>query len=1056
MRFNDDLVLGLDLGTNSLGWALLRKEVGSNQPTHIVDAGVRVFEAGMDGDIASGRAESRCAERRDARSIRRNLARRRRRMLKLQHLLQKYSLLPEGDDIEVIILKLDEEARKYCRSINQETRPSDKVIAHTYPYYLRCLALDSELPPYLLGRAIYHLAQRRGFWSNRKSLTDSEEGVVKEGISQLSKDMDEAGARTLGEYFAYVDPTKTRIRKRWTARSMYKDEFTQIMKMQSELLTDAQVKQIEKAIFFQRKLKSVKHLIGHCSLEKNKIRCPWYRIEAQQFRILQNLNNLRVTEFDGTLRDLSQEEYSKLLVILNAETDDLDKNGNIKITKARKLISLPKGATFSIEAGGEKSLKGNRTLAAVKRVFGDRWDEFSDSDQEKMIHDLHSFEKEKPLIKRAMNVWKLTPEKAVEFAAIRLEADYCNLSLKAIKRLNPLLREGMAYSEAVKEVYPDSFKSDGIVHDHLPMLNTASLDLRNPVVERCLTELRQVVNSVIRKYGKPGSVRVELARDIKRSNKEKKSLIKKNRELEKERNIARNEIETEFPAYKPNRDDILKIQLAKECNWICPYTGRGIGLKALLGTHPQFEIEHIIPRSRSLDDSYINKTLCYTEENSKKGNRTPYEAYHDTKQYDDILNRVTSFNGRLSGRKLELFEMQPDEVEKQFADFSSRHLNDTRYASKEAAAYLGLLYGGVNSAIDGKRRVNVLSGGLTYNIRSMYNMNNILGDGDLKTRDDHRHHAVDAVAIAMTSNATVQKLSKHALSLEESGNNYIHFSMGDGKPVENWDSFLDDLEETIDKIKVSHHISKKVRGSFHKETFYSKEHDFTKNGKEIKVRHVRTPVEALSIKDIDRIVDSGIQKAIIEKLTQLGMTDPKKAFKEPENHPVLKSSDGRTRIPIHKVKIRRTQNTITVGEGKRQRNVVTSNNHHMMIYAELDDQGDEIKWHGEVVTMLEARQRLISGKPVINKVNEKNKKFKMTVRRGDVFELDVKGNREQVLVRAISEAKTISFVRINDARLKRDIMNSHEWFFKQPNTLRTSNPIKYTITPLGELRRAND
>jgi len=126
MRFNDDLVLGLDLGTNSLGWALLRKEVGSNQPTHIVDAGVRVFEAGMDGDIASGRAESRCAERRDARSIRRNLARRRRRMLKLQHLLQKYSLLPEGDDIEVIILKLDEEARKYCRSINQETRQATK------------------------------------------------------------------------------------------------------------------------------------------------------------------------------------------------------------------------------------------------------------------------------------------------------------------------------------------------------------------------------------------------------------------------------------------------------------------------------------------------------------------------------------------------------------------------------------------------------------------------------------------------------------------------------------------------------------------------------------------------------------------------------------------------------------------------------------------------------------------------------------------------------------------------------------------------------------------
>ena len=602
MKFNDELVLGLDLGTNSLGWALLKKEADSKQPNQIIDAGVRVFEAGMEGDIASGRAESRCAERRDARSIRRGLARRRRRMLKLQHLLQKFSLLPPGEDIEEIIKELDRDIRVYCRSINQETRPSDSVLAHTYPYFLRALALDNELPPFYLGRAIYHLAQRRGFWSNRKSLSDSEKGVVKEGISQLAKDMKEANARTLGEYLAHINPLKHRIRKRWTARSMYKYEFSEIMKTHTKLLSEKQIAEIEKAIFFQRKLKSVKHLIGHCTLEKNKIRCPWYRIEAQYFRILQNLNNLRVIESDGTLRDLYPEEYTLLRQILNAETGDLDKKGNIAIKKAKKLIKLPKGSIFSIETGGEKSLKGNRTLDALKKVFGDDWNQFSLEMQKKIIHDLHSFEKEKPLIKRAMNVWKLDRERAEAFASIRLEDDYCNLSLKAIKKLNPLLEDGMAYSEAVKEVYPDAFKSDGIVHDYLPMLNTASLDLRNPVVERCLTELRQVVNNIIRKYGKPGIVRIELARDIKRSNKEKKALIKKNRDLEKERNIARNEIETEFPGYRPNRDDILKLQLAKECGLKCPYTGRSIGLNALVGVHPQFEIEHIIPRSRSLDD----------------------------------------------------------------------------------------------------------------------------------------------------------------------------------------------------------------------------------------------------------------------------------------------------------------------------------------------------------------------------------------------------------------------------------------------------------------------
>ena len=1053
--FNENTILGIDLGTNSLGWALLEYDSNKKSPTGIIDSGVRIFEAGMDGDITKGRATSRCATRRTARSIRRNTARKSRRMKKLQHLLQKYGLLPKGDDIEEIIIALDQRVRKFCNSIPEDKRPSYEILAHTYPYYLRCLALDCVLDPFLLGRAIYHLAQRRGFWSNRKSLVDDETGKVKQGISELRKRMVEAQARTLGEYFAFINPTVSRIRSLWTARSMYKGEFDLIMDNHKNLLNTEQIARLKKAIFYQRKLKSTKSLIGYCIFEGNKSRCPWYIPEAQEFRILQSINNLRLIEPDGVLRELTSEEWDHLRSMLMGETGDLDKKGNLSIKKARKILRLPKGSKFTIEDGGEKTFKGNRTLSNLIQVFEDSWYEYSSDDQARIIHDLRCFEKKEPLVKRAVKVWNLSDEKAEAFADIRLEDDYCNVSLKAINKLLPFLREGYAYSQAVKEVYPDAFKSDGLVYEYLPMLDTSSINLRNPVVERCLNELRQVVNSIIRKHGKPGIVRVELAREIKKSIKEKKRIIERNRDLENQRKQARKKIADVFPEMKISRDDVTKVLLAEECSWKCSYTGKSISISSLLGSHPQFDIEHIIPRSRSLDDSYINKTLCYNEENRNvKKNRTPYEAYYGTAKYDEILNRVRKFTGHLKTVKLKHFMMTPEDVEREFTDFSNRQLNDTRYASKEAAAYLGMLYGGVISSIDGKKRVQVLSGGLTAKIRSAYNMNGILNDGDTKSRDDHRHHAVDAIAIGMTSPGTVKKLTEIAKNLEYKSD-YIHFSTGLGiKPI-TWDSFDIDVREKIGKIKASHRISKKIRGSFHKDTFYSKEHEHEVKGKASSYRHVRTNLKELEKREIGKIVDRGIREAVENKLAELGIDDPKKVFRNGENLPELISKDGKTQIPIHKVKLLRKQKTIKVGEGRSKRNVVPGNNHHMMVYAVLDDNGNEKKWDAEVVTMLEARRRLLNGEPVINRIDTDKMKFKMSIQSGDIFEMDFKGNKEFVIVRTIPQTKQIEFARVNDARMKKDIKKSGDWFSKVPNTLRTSNLVKYTITPLGELRWSN-
>ena len=213
--------------------------------------------------------------------------------------------------------------------------------------------------------------------------------------------------------------------------------------------------------------------------------------------------------------------------------------------------------------------------------------------------------------------------------------------------------------------------------------------------------------------------------------------------------------------------DILKVRLAEECNWQCPYTGKSIPMEALVGKHSQFDIEHIIPFSRSLDNSFLNKTLCYHEENrGVKQNQTPYEAYASNEtRWAEIIGRVKRFRGSAAHAKLRKF------LQKELDDeWAARMLQDTRYMSRLATEYLGLLYGGTIDA-DHSRRVQVSAGRITAYLRDEWGLNAILADGDEdeKNRADHRHHAVDAVVIALTDTKTVENLSHSAEVAAERG-----------------------------------------------------------------------------------------------------------------------------------------------------------------------------------------------------------------------------------------------------------------------------------------------
>jgi len=1042
---NFDYILGLDIGANSVGWAVIGVEQG--KPARLVRTGVRVFDAGVEGNFESGHAESRSTPRRQARLIRRQHNRRARRQRRLLHQLQEAGLLPEGEARDVLP-ELDRQL--YSKHIGnlQDGSTEKRRRAHILPYHLRARSLDEKLKPHELGRAIYHLAQRRGFASNRRRppSDDEDEGQVRDAISKLGQDMEQAGARTLGEYLAGLDPREERIRRRWTSRQMHLDEFEAIWKAQAphypDLLTPELKAKLYDTIFFQRSLKSAKGLVGPCELEPNSRRAPMALPLAQRFRLVQQVTNTRIIEPDGNHRYLTSEEREALL-------DCLEREGDLRFKNAKKLLALSARCKFAFEEGGEKRFVGNRTNARMVEIFGDRWWVFGDEDREQIVQDLRSIQKRDVLARRGREAWNLDPQAAGRFADIELEPGYANLSRRAMGKLLPLLEDGVPYATAIKEVYGEFHQHSDFL-ELLPAVDQALPHLRNPAVHRALTELRKVVNAVIRKHGKPEIIRVELAREMRRSKKQRQESSRRNRRRERQRQDAAKRLAKEAGIQNPRRSDIEKVLLGEECGWQCPYTGRPISMAGLFGDSPEFDIEHIVPFGRCLDNSFLNKTLCEVAENrNRKRNRTPAEAYAgDDERWEAILERVKHFKGdkRLVQEKLRRFRLTAEDLQDQ-DEFVSQQMNDTRYASRQALQYLGFLYGGLWDA-KGKRRVQAVRGIVTGFLRGVWHLNHVLGEDGKKSRSDHRHHAVDAVVVALTSPGTIKMLADAAQRPREGGG-YLF-----DRVEELWPNFFDDVCGAIEAVNVSHRPKRQVGGPLHAETLYSPEKTDEKGKRWV---HFRKPLEDLAATEVDAIVDDTVRDLVKAKLSEVG-GPPEQAFGDPKNHPCLTSRDGRS-VPVHRVRIKKAAATTTVGEGPRARHVMPSGNHHVEIFETSNRKGGK-KWVGRMTTRLQALERLTNHQPVVNSSDPAGP-FVFSLASGDTVQLDTEdGGRGLFCIRSVSQQKNrairVEYVDVKDSRKKADIRKAGAWQSSAIDTLRKLNAHKVTVTPLGEIRRAND
>lgn len=1042
-------ILGLDLGPASIGWAVVKCSA-KGKPNGLIDCGVRRFDAGVTGDIESGRDEPKAMARRNARGPRRQTWRRKWRLRKVYRLLAFNKMLPQVDDSPTArhqaLIELDKELRQ------QYLQDDQPATLHLLPYILRARALDEELSKMAFGRAIYHLAQRRGYRSNRKTeQSDEDRGVVAEGISRLEEQIADAGVRTVGEYFSTLDPEENRIRRRWTARHMFHHEFNLIWdaqaKFQPEVYNDELKQQIHDTIFHQRHLKSQKNLIGKCQLEPKRRRAPLACVPFQEFRMLQRVNDLEIIAPDGEVLPLDNESRDRLV-------DRLNRDGDLSWAKVRTLLKLTKksrkygrGYRFNFEEGGDKKMVGNRTAAKLRKHIPDIWDGMSPTDQIAFVDEILSFESEPALARRLGNVWDLDNGQADAVSRTVLEQGYASHSRKAINQIRPRLRQGDSYSTIRREIYPETFASSEPVDLLPPVLEVSAFaEIRNPSVVRTLSEVRKVVNELIRLHGKPMRVRIELARDLKHARKRREEFAAIRDRNEKARKAAAKRIVEELrdESYLRNHSNILKVRLAEECGWVCPYSGDAINMKKLVAS-PQFEIEHIIPYSRCFDNSFVNKTLCRIDINRDKGNQTPYEAFNGTDAYPKMLDRVRQFQGGLANRKLALFMREHPLPKDQFTE---RMLNDTRYTSKKACEYLGLLFGGVIDA-DGKRVVQALPGRCTSNLRNNWDLNAILGHPAKKERGDHRHHAIDAVVIAVTSASLVRKMSQAAESAEQRDSRILF----DPVPTP-WKNFARHIQEKVDDLVVSSRVNKRLNGSLHKDTILSFPKDQNSDGST--VHHVRKAIESLSAGEVDAIVDPVIRSIVKKHLDASGLP-PAKAFADEANRPHLIGKKDPTRvIPIRRVRIRKPDKPIAVGSGGSRRYVNPGSNHHMEIVTTLGDSGKESKWEGVLVSRFDAVTRRRNGSPIICREHSP-KVFKFSLAGSEHVCMNYDGEGPKIYrVLAISDGQ-LEFVLHSDARpatIRRKTRGARVRC--SPSKLQQYRAVKVVISPTGQVIPAND
>jgi len=839
--------LALDLGSTSLGWAMIRL-TKENKPCAVIKAGVRIFSDGRNPKDGSSLAVTRRA----ARAMRRRRDRLLKRKQRMMDALVRHGFFPA-----------DATERKALETLN--------------PYTLRAKGLDEALTPAQFARALFHINQRRGFKSNRKTdKKENDSSALKNAIKKLHEILQANNCRTVGEWLnrrndsgetvraryrqerTVKEDGKTKIDKYYDLyidRAMIEHEFDVLWSKQADLnptvFNESARAELKDILLHQRPLKPVKP--GRCTFLPEEERAPLALPSTQRFRMYQEVNNLRILRDGLKEAPLTLEQRDTLIA-------SLEENSKCSFTKIKKLLGVGGTVQFNFEDPKRQELKGNTTSAILgkKDLFGPDWFKFDEAKQDAIVMKLVTEESEDMLVRWLQSETGIDEKTAEAIASTGLPEGYGSLSAKALALILPeLRRDVVTYDKAVQaagfehhsklgagaEIPGITFKTEQIdqstgeikafhIHHKLPYYgeylqrhvgfgsgrpeDTAEKrygKIANPTVHIGLNQVRLVVNALIRRYGHPSEVIVEVARELKQNQEQRKEENKRQAEnQERNKRLRKNAANVlQIGEEQVSRDDIEKMILWEELSHDvadrkCPYSGVTISAAMLLGN--EVEIEHILPFSQTLDDSLNNKTVSMRQANRIKGNRTPWEARQDFEaqgwKFEDILARAGNM------KKEKRYRFAEDGYQrwlKEDKGFLPRALNDTRHLSRVAREYLTLIC---------PQATRVIPGRMTAMLRGKFGLNTVLGLNGEKNRNDHRHHAVDACVIAVTDQGLLQRFAKASANAREKQLNRLVESM----PLP-WDSYREHVQRAVENIWVSHKPDHDYQDEIFDQTIYN-------------------------------------------------------------------------------------------------------------------------------------------------------------------------------------------------------------------------------------------
>lgn len=765
-----DLVLGLDIGIGSVGVGILNKVTGE-----IIHKNSRIFPAAQ--------AENN-VERRTNRQGRRLTRRKKHRRVRLNHLFEESGLITDFT----------------------------KVSINLNPYQLRVKGLIDELSNEEMFIALKNMVKHRGISYLDDASDDGNSSVgdyaqiVKENSKQLETktpgqiqlERYQKYGQLRGDFNVEEDGKKHRLINVFPT-SAYRAEALRILQTQQEFnsqITDVFINRYLEILTGKRKYyhgpgneKSRTDygryttkkdsedeyitldnifgiLIGKCTFYPEEFRAAKASYTAQEFNLLNDLNNLTVpTE----TKKLSEEQKNQIINYVKNEKA----MGAAKLFKyIAKLLSCDvadiKG--YRIDKSDKAEI---HTFEAYRKMKTIETIDIEQMDREKLdrLAYVLTLNTEKKGIQEAIEHefadGTFSQEQVDELVQFRkanssiFGKGWHNFSVKLMMELIPELyatpEEQMTILKRLgKQKTTSSSNKTKYIDERL-----LTEEIYNPVVAKSVRQAIKIVNAAIKEYGDFDNIVIEMARETNEDD-EKKAIRKiqkankdeKDAAMLKAANQYNGKAELPHSVFHGHKQLATKIRLWHQQGERCLYTGKTISIHDLINNPNQFEIDHILPLSITFDDSLANKVLVYATANQEKGQRTPYQALDSM---DDAwsfreLKAFVRESKALSNKKKEYLLTEEDiskfDVRKKFIE---RNLVDTRYASRVVLNALQEHFRFHKT----DTKVSVVRGQFTSQLRRHW--------GIEKTRDTYHHHAVDALIIAASSQLNLWKKQKNTL-----------------------------------------------------------------------------------------------------------------------------------------------------------------------------------------------------------------------------------------------------------------------------------------------------